>query len=139
MALDPISSGIDLVNTIVSRIWPDKTEEEKAKLAQALQLAQMAASAVSDQVAVNKAEAASGSVFVAGWRPFLGWVCGGAFAYMLLARPILPWIVTVFGSHPVPPLPAVDLTDVIMILGGMLGIGTMRTVEKINGVAAGPH
>jgi len=87
------------------------------------------------QLDVNKIEAASASVFVSGWRPGVGWVCVAGFGYVVLLQPILPWLVQVFG-HPVPPLPGIDTSVLLTLLLGMLGLGGMRTAEKINGVAA---
>lgn len=69
MALDPLTAGIDLVNTAINKIWPDKSEQEKQQLAAAVVIVQ-------GQLDINKTEAASSSTFVAGWRPFIGWVCG---------------------------------------------------------------
>lgn len=80
-----------------------------------------------DQIEVNKTEAASGSVFVAGWRPFVGWSCGCAFIYSTMVYPTLQY----FGGEG----PHLDDSMVQTVLLGMLGIGAMRTVEKIKGVS----
>lgn len=71
MALDPLTAGMGLVDTVISRIWPDKSEAEKQQLAAAVSLVQ-------GQIAINQAEAGNPSVFVSGWRPAIGWVCGMA-------------------------------------------------------------
>jgi len=76
MALDPLTAGLDLVNTAINKIWPDKSEQEKQQLAAAVVIVQ-------GQLDINKAEAASPSVFVSGWRPWIGWVCGTACAWNL--------------------------------------------------------
>ena len=86
------------------------------------------------QMEVNKQEAAHASIFVAGWRPFVGWVCGFAFAWQLLMMPMLNWFISVMG-YIVPVLPEIDNRLLENALFGMLGIGAMRTIEKVKGVA----
>lgn len=125
--LTGLGSVADLANAVVARIWPDKTEQEKAQLAAAVTLVQ-------GQLSVNQAEASNPSVFVAGWRPFIGWVCGAALVYHYIVRPMLPWLLAMFGK-PVPPIPPLDMGDLITILLGMLGLGGLRTYEKKQGVA----
>jgi hypothetical protein len=122
-----IGAVADLANTVVARIWPDKTEAEKAQLAAAVALVQ-------GQLEVNKAEAASPSVFTSGWRPFIGWVCGFALVYHYIVRPMLPWLLALVGT-PMPPIPPLDMGDLITILLGMLGLGGLRSFEKTKGVA----
>ena len=85
------------------------------------------------QLEVNKAEAASGSIFKGGWRPFIGWVCGVAFAYHFILQPILIFILATF-SVSLPNLPEFDMSTLLPILGGMLGIGGLRTYEKQKGL-----
>jgi len=85
------------------------------------------------QIEVNKAEAASGSVFKGGWRPFIGWVCGFAFAYHFILQPILLFGIAVAGVS-FPPLPAFDMSQMMPVLLGMLGLGGLRTYEKKTGV-----
>lgn len=126
MALDPITAGIDLAKTVVQTIWPDKTEAEKAQLAAALALVQ-------GQLDINKAEAASPSVFTSGWRPFIGWVCGAACAWNWIGLAVAKFACAYFG-HPLALTPA-DLTEMWPLLMGMLGLGGLRTFEKVKGVA----
>ena len=85
------------------------------------------------QANVNAAEAASASVFVAGWRPFIGWVCGGALAYQFVVAPLVFWAFLAFG-HPIPAPPALD-GFLWELMFGMLGLGGLRTYEKVKGVA----
>lgn len=91
--------------------------------------------AVSDlaTTVINKAEAANPSVFVAGWRPAIGWVCGAACAWNWIALPLVKVALAV-ASYKLALSPA-DITEMLPILMGMLGLGGLRTVEKINGVA----
>lgn len=86
------------------------------------------------QIEVNKTEAQHQSVFVSGWRPFIGWVCGCGFVYQYVARPLLPWALTVAGVEGVPALPALD-GSLMELTVGMLGLGALRTFEKTKGVA----
>ena len=85
------------------------------------------------QIEVNKAEAASGSLFKGGWRPFIGWVCGVAFAYHFIMQPILIFGTTAAGVS-LPPLPEFDMSQMMPVLLGMLGLGGLRTFEKHKGV-----
>jgi len=85
------------------------------------------------QIDVNKAEAASGSIFKGGWRPFIGWVCGFAFAYHFILQPILLFGVATAGVS-LPPLPEFDMSQMMPVLLGMLGLGGLRTFEKHKGV-----
>jgi len=84
------------------------------------------------QLAVNAIEAQHRSIFVAGWRPFTGWVCGLALAYQYVLHPLIAWIVTITMETPVYP-PEIDLAVMMPVLLGMLGLGGMRTMEKSNG------
>ena len=86
------------------------------------------------QIEVNKAEAASGSIFKGGWRPFIGWVCGFAFAYHFILQPILLFGAAAAGVS-LPPLPEFDMSQMMPVLLGMLGLGGLRTYEKKAGVS----
>lgn len=128
--IDPITglgAVSDLVNTAINKIWPDKTEQEKQQLAAAVMVVQ-------GQLDINKVEAANPSVFVSGWRPFIGWVCGTACAWNWIGLPIAKVVLSLTG-HPIDLAPA-NLTEMMPVLLGMLGLGGLRTIEKINGVAA---
>lgn len=126
-AADPVTAVAGLADTIIARLWPDKTEAERAQLAAALTVVQ-------GQLDANKAEAGSRSVFVAGWRPFIGWVCGTACAWNWIGLPTAKFAFAAVG-HPVTLAPA-DLAEMWPLLLGMLGLGTLRTAEKIKGVAS---
>ena len=127
MSLDPITAGLDLAKGVVSAIWPDKTEQEKAQLAAAVTLVQ-------GQLSINQAEASNPNVFVSGWRPFIGWVCGAACAWNWIGLPIAK-AGLLFAGYKFDLSPA-SLTEMMPVLMGMLGLGGLRTVEKIQGVAA---
>jgi hypothetical protein len=124
---DPITAGIDLAKVVVGKIWPDKTQQEQAELAAAVALVQ-------GQMQVNAAEAASGSAYAAGWRPTVGYVCVAGLGYTFLLQPLLPWVAKICGAD-VPPLPNLDNGALMTLLLGMLGIGGLRSIEKVKGVA----
>lgn len=121
-----IDALFGVADTVIKRIWPDPTEAEKAKL----EMLKAELSRDLAQIEVNKEEAKHPSIFVAGWRPFVGWVCASGFAYAFLLRPFLAWISLNFGWVIPPEISVVELTGV---LGGMLGFGAMRTVEGLQG------
>lgn len=129
MLKDLISPVADLLNKFV----PDQTE--KLKLAHEIAtLAEKQAHAIAiAQIEVNKVEAASNSIFKSGWRPFIGWVCGTAFAYHFVFQPLLVFILT-YAGHPVPELPEFDMASLMTVLGGLLGLGGLRTFEKYKGI-----
>ena len=85
------------------------------------------------QISVNAAEAASGSLFKGGWRPFIGWTCGLAFFYHFVGQPVAVFAMTVSGTE-IPALPEFDMGTLLTVLGGMLGIGGLRTYEKQKGI-----
>lgn len=127
MDITGIGSVAGLANTVINKIWPDKTEQEKQELAAAVMVVQ-------GQLDINKAEAAHPSIFVSGWRPAIGWVCGGACAWNWIGLPMAKAGLAIFG-YTVSLSPA-DIGEMMPILLGMLGLGGLRTMEKINGVAA---
>ena len=85
------------------------------------------------QLEINKAEAASGSLFKGGWRPFVGWICGFALLYHFILSPLIIFIITLTGAT-IPPLPEFDMGSLMTVLLGMLGIGGLRTFEKQKGL-----
>jgi hypothetical protein len=122
-----INAVAGVVGGVIDRLWPNKTEREKAEL-------QAAMLVVQGQLEVNKVEAASSSVFVAGWRPFIGWVCGAACAWNWIGLPVAKALLLAFGG-PVLDLSPADLTEMLPVLMGMLGLAGYRTFEKTKGVA----
>jgi hypothetical protein len=115
---------------------------QRAQAAQAALQAQLDAVAASaaQQTDIDKIEAASTSLFVAGWRPFVGWCCGGAFAYQFIVQPLLSWlanliVVNIGGTVPI--LPTLDTGQLTTVLLGMLGLGAMRSYDKVQGTASG--
>ena len=87
-----------------------------------------------NQLAINLAEASNRSVWVAGWRPFIGWVCGTALLYNFVLRDLIVWAFAAWApTMPLPP--TLDLGSLMTILLGLLGLGGLRTVEKVKGVS----
>ena len=163
--------GIGSIIESVGKIADDLVTTDKEKMQLALQEKAMDISLVQEQVQVNKAEAQHQSLFVAGWRPFIGWVGGLALAYQFLLYPLLGWIWALLHAQPVIPchlaptdvqsmlnaagtaaestgtlIKAIDLgactfnpppafeSDVLFtIVTGMLGIGGMRSYDKLKG------
>ena len=124
--LDPV------VQLIVDQ-FPDPVK--KAQALQQLQAAQATADAAiqAQQDTINQAEAANENVFVSGWRPFVGWVCGAGLAWQIFVGPMLGWLAHLCGSHVA--TPTFDTATTSAILVPMLGLGAYRTVEKLQGVA----
>ncbi len=121
----------------ISGLLDKFVEDKDQKAALAHELATMsdrhAQELAKGQLEINKAEAASGSTFKGGWRPFVGWVCGFAFAYHFVLQPFLLFAVAVFGVE-IPTLPEFDMSTLMTVLGGLLGLGSLRTYEKKTGV-----
>ena len=85
------------------------------------------------QLEINKAEAQSRNVFIAGWRPFIGWTCGVAMAYNYVVHPIL--IFTLAQFNYLVAIPALDLSEMMPVLMGMLGLGGLGSFEKYKWIA----
>lgn len=135
MSITGIGEVATAVTSIVNKIWPDATQAQKDALQREMTQLQMEQAMAQMQADTNKAEAGNASMFVAGWRPFIGWVCGSGLAYQFMLEPLATWVAALAG-HPVV-MPALDLSTLMTLLLGMLGLGGMRTVEKLNGIKAG--
>lgn len=142
--LAPVLGGI--VET-VGKVIDDLVTTDKERLDAELELRRLGleelkveAGLMAGQIEVNKAESASASLFVAGWRPAIGWVGALAMAYQFLAYPLLVWAWAIFQAKgwvpgDLKPPPMLDTDALWVILTGMLGLGAARTVEKIKQVA----
>lgn len=137
-----IAPLLKLGEGLINRFFPDPAQAAAAQLellrmAQTGELAQLAADTeiAKAQITTNQAEAASGNAYASSWRPTVGYLCCAGLGYTFLLQPLLPWLAVVFGLV-VPPLPALDTNVLMTLLLGMLGIGGLRTAEKIKGVAA---
>jgi len=121
----------------VSSLLDKFIEDKDAKNAMAHEIATMAEKAAHEaamaQVKVNAAEAGHRSVFVAGWRPFVGWVCAIALACHFVLHPVILFVVG-FAGLTIPVLPEFDMDSLMTVLLGMLGLGGLRTYEKSKGL-----
>lgn len=130
MSIDVTGIGAvaTLVDDTINKIWPNKTEEEKQQLAAAMLVIQ-------GQIDTNKAEATNPNLFVAGWRPAVGWVCAIGLGTQFLIGPMATWIAALM-NHPIV-FPSLDMETLFTLLFGMLGLTAARTVEKVNGINSG--
>jgi len=134
MSLDPITAILNIGSKVIDRVWPDPTQAAAAKL-ELFKLQQSGElQQIMGQLEINKTEAANASVFVSGWRPFIGWTCGIACAWNWVGISIAK-VVAAFLQYSIVLIPA-DLSEMLPVLMGMLGLGALRTVGKIQGVAA---
>ena len=131
---------IPVIGTVLEKVLPDPQSSAEAKI-KLMELAQKGELAVLDaetkmalgQIEVNKVEAGT-DMFRGGWRPATGWACVFGLVYQFLLQPVLPWLVAVCGGS-VPPLPPIDNETLMVLLTGMLGLGGLRTFERIKGKA----
>lgn len=134
---DAVTAVAGIGGKLIDRLWPDPTQAAAAKLEllkmqESGELSRMTleSSVMKAQIDVNAQEAQSDNVFVAGWRPSVGWVCTAGLAMQYVVAPFLTWIATLVG-HPVT-FPQLDMNTLLPLLLGMLGLGAMRTYEKVN-------
>lgn len=132
MALDPVTAVLEVGSKLIDRFWPDPATRDAAKLEllksqQSGELAAMAneTTLAKMQTDVNAVEAASPDLFVSGWRPYIGWICGTGLGYQFLVYPILIAFI--------PKIVPLDMGTLLTLLVGMLGLGAMRTTEKLQG------
>jgi len=123
---DAVAAGLKVIDKFV----PDPAAKQKAESELRASLQAWDKS----QTDVNAVEAANDSIFVSGWRPFIGWVCGGALAYQYVATPLLMWFTASVGIALATP-PKLDGTLWELVFA-MLGLGGLRTFEKLKGVAS---
>jgi len=137
--MDPLSAILNIGNSILDKIFPDKDKADAAKL-KMFELQQQGAFAeiqngftlMLENIKVNANEALHSSIFVSGWRPFIGWTCGIALAYNFVAMPFIVWATKCFYPE-APEMPALDMTELLILLGGMLGVAGLRSKEIISG------
>ena len=129
MALDPVTALFEVGSKVLDRVLPDPAQQAAAKL-ELMRLQQNGELAqITGQMEINKVEAASSSLFVSGWRPSIGWVCGAGFAVQFVIGPLAEWGAALAG-HPVK-FPQMDTGTMMPLLLGMLGLGGLRTAEKL--------
>ena len=128
-----VGALLPALDTLVDRLIPDRAAAEKAKAEMEAELIRASNEAALAQVEVNKIEAAHSRVFVAGWRPSIGWVCAAGLAWAFVVAPVASWALLVLGVKA--DLPAVQFGHLFELVLAMLGFGGLRTFEKMRGVA----
>ena len=135
MAIDPLTAAFEIGKTLIGRIWPDPAAqaEQMFKLQELKSrgdLAELNAKVVSlqGQLRINEKEAGHKSIFVAGWRPFVGWVGGVSLAYAGILEPLMRFIATLSGYTGT--FPVIDTALSLQVLMGMLGLGALRSHDK---------
>jgi hypothetical protein len=140
-----LSGLFEIGKGIINRIFPDPAQAAAAqlellKMQQNGDLAQLAADTdlAKLQIQVNIEEAKHANIFVSGWRPAVGWCCAAAFAYSYVLLPFLQFVVFTFGTAEMAAqlklAPALELSEMVPVLFGMLGLSGLRTAERIKGV-----
>jgi hypothetical protein len=131
-----VTTLLPAVTDVIGRFLPADPEKKaaaqreiEAKLTSHLAQVDLA------QLGINQVEAAHRSMFVAGWRPFIGWTCGVALAYTYVVQPVLIFVLAQSGFLPVVELPRMNLGELMPVLMGILGLGGLRSWEKVKGVA----
>lgn len=122
------------VTGLLDKFIPDADERNRLAHEIATMSERHAHELAKGQIEINKAEATHKSMFVAGWRPFVGWSCGVALAWHFIGQPIAVFVISYTGVE-APPLPAFDMDSLLTVLLGMLGLGGLRTFEKTKNVA----
>jgi hypothetical protein len=142
MSLDPITAALDFGGKLLDKFIADPKQKDEAKLkllemTQNGELAVLAAETklAEGQLNINAEEAKSSSLFVSGWRPFVGWSCGFALCYAAILDPILRFGAVVWFGY-AGEFPEIDTNITMQVLLGMLGLAGMRSYEKKEGVAS---
>ena len=125
-----LAGPIEAIGNVLDKLFTSK-DEKLSKEEAMMRLLQQPSIA---QTEINKVEAQHRSIFVAGWRPFIGWVCGVALLYNFIVRDIMAWVIRMNQPSLEPP-PELAMAHLLTVLMGMLGLGTLRTYEKIKGKA----
>ena len=135
-----IASLIPILGSVLDKVIPNTAERERVKAEITLKLAEnetelvkLFAAQDQGQIEINKEEAKSSSLFVSGWRPAVGWICAFGCAWAFILKPVLDWGVAIAGSTAT--LPVFQTGELMSLLLGLLGMGTLRTYEKFKGVA----
>jgi len=128
-----LPSLLPMMGEVLDRIIPDKAEAAKARLEMEAKLLEAATAQAGQQAAINQTEAASNNIFVAGWRPFIGWVCGAGLAWAFIVMPVATWLLAVLEIKQT--LPRLEIEYLLELVVAMLGLGGLRTFEKLKGVA----
>jgi hypothetical protein len=121
-----------IFGTLIDRLIPDKAEAGRAKLEMEAKLVEAANQVNLEQIKTNQQEAQHRSIFVAGWRPFIGWTCGAGFAWAFVGQPLVVWVLAISGK--MIDLPELDTAPLLEMAFAMLGLAGMRSWEKSRGL-----
>jgi hypothetical protein len=127
-----LSTALPMLDKLLDRI-PDPAARERAQLEMQGELLKYAAEQSQAQMEVNKVEASHQSLFVAGWRPFIGWMGGCALGYAFLLQPILSWFLEIVGVTT--PLPEPNTEAMMALVTAMLGVTAARSFDKWKGTS----
>lgn len=134
----PIGIVLGMGSKIIDRVIPDKNAAAAAKAALVDMQTKGELDEMAGQLEINKVEAASNSTFVAGWRPYVGWICGSAMGYAFIGQPLIVTLITVVQCcirhtpFDKTMLPIIDMSQMWPVLLGMLGMGYLRSQDKKN-------
>ncbi len=128
-----LGSLVQPVTGLLDKFIEDKDQKNKLAHEISTMAERHAQELAKGQLEINKAEAQSRNIFVAGWRPFIGWTCGVAMAYNYVIHPIMIFVLAQLDY--LVALPALDLGEMMPVLMGMLGLGGLRSFEKYKGIS----
>ena len=122
------------VTGLLDKFIEDKDQKNKLAFELATMADNHAQELAKGQLEINKAEAQHRSIFVAGWGPFLGWILASAIGWHFIFAPVTMFVCAYLGVA-IPELPVFDMDSLMTVLLGMLGLGGLRTAEKIKGIS----
>lgn len=128
-----LPSLLPMLGEVLDRVIPDKAEAAKARLEMESKLLEAATLQATQQAEINKIEASHSSLFVSGWRPFIGWVCGAGLAWAFVVAPLASWLLVVLEVRQT--LPPLQIDYLLEMVVALLGLGGLRTYERLKGVA----
>jgi len=123
----PAIDAVSAVGNVVDQLFT--TDEERAQAAILMEKIRQKPQIL--QAEINRVEASHRSLFVAGWRPFIGWVCGLGFLWAFLLHPLFQWGLVIAGLEITPP--DINTDSLMQLVLALLGLGTLRSVEKMTG------
>ncbi|MEM7569244.1 MAG: 3TM-type holin [Pseudomonadota bacterium] len=123
----PATDAVTAIGNVFDKLFTSDEERAHAQIV----LTKIAQEPHLLQAEINKIEAAHRSIFVAGWRPFIGWICGLGVFWSFIGHPIFEWIVVLKGLDVVPP--NIESSNLLELVLAMLGLGALRTAEKLTG------
>jgi len=124
-----LDAVVGTIGTVLDRVIPDKNKRAEAQEQLQNLLTTQDFQIAVEQIKVNAIEAQSDNIFKSGWRPSVGWICSIAFALHFVILPLFNWFLMLCGKQPI--LVPFQMDTLLTVLLGLLGMGTLRTVEKM--------